>query len=96
MENVLHRLNWMRMHANILHVLHIIQVCMYSQYVIFGMNPSMYQNVKVQDCPQSYTYKIYRPMLIDYTVSALLQPHSWIEPHCFEKLLQPQSKTFFH
>ena len=27
------------------------------------------------------------------TVSAPLQPHSWIEPHPFEKLIQLQSKA---
>ena len=27
------------------------------------------------------------------TVSAQLEAHSWIEPHLFENLIKPQSKT---
>ena len=37
--------------------------------------------------------EIARAVIIADTVSAWIEPHSWIQPHPFKILIEPQSKT---
>ena len=42
-----------------------------------------------------FTLKPWPSCNFPYTVSAWMQPHSWIEPHPIQNLIQPQSKNSF-